>query len=312
VVVLEASSTLEEAPGEVPEFSAAAVGEGESRYLVDGVLGAVTILRVGWEGADDEAGVGSTPYLEGSNEDVVATTLHRVFTAEVAAEVTELSTRHVHSNPDGHVLEISEEGDSVLASAEGEAGVARGVFREGAGVAVAFEVGLMLVANVSPPGVAAWGVFADLEGELVDRVVPRGTATVGAVEDPVAVVLVLVDVELADTRGEEVEVGEGFVAEDVEAVGGLRGGHDGGARRGAVHVTSEATELAALGDDGLGVDLVEDVASRGAGGEAAVVREDNVEVTGAKDIEGESSNDTAAAHAREGVVAGEEVHGVLP
>ncbi len=99
------------------------------------------------------------------------------------------------------------------------------------------------------------------------------------------------------------------MAEDVEAVGGLRGGHDGGARRGAVHVASEATELVALGDDGLGINLVEDVTSRGAGGEAAVVREDDVEVAGAKHIEGEAGDDAAAAHTREGVVAGEEVHG---
>ena len=310
VVVLETSTAFEKAPRERTESGAATVGKGEAGELVDSNLGEVAVLGVRRQGTDNEAWMCSAVDLECSNEDVITTTLDGILSAEVAAEVAELTTRHVHGNPDAHVVEVPEEGEGVLPSAEGEAGVAGDVLSKGTGVAVAIEVGGVFVADVGPPFVTTRRVFTNLEGELVDSVVSRGAAAVGTVEDTVAVVFVLVDVELGDTGGEEVEVSKGLVAKDVEAVSSLGSRHDGGAGRRAVHVAGETTELAPLGDNRALVEVVDDVASSGVGGEEAVVGEDDVEVSRTEDIEGEASDDATAADAREGVVAGEEVHGV--
>ena len=106
------------------------------------------------------------------------------------------------------------------------------------------------------------------------------------------------------------EVSKGLVAEDVEAVSSLGSRHDGGAGRRAVHVAGKTTELAPLGDNRALVEVVDDAASSGVGGEEAVVGEDDVEVSRTEDIEGEASDNATAADAGEGVVAGEEVHGV--
>jgi len=71
--------------------------------------------------------------------------------------------------------------------------------------------------------VAPWGALTYLERELVQGIVSGSAATVGAVEDAVAVVRLLVNEELGDARSQEVEVGEGLVIEGVEASSGVLG-----------------------------------------------------------------------------------------
>ena len=107
----------------------------------------------------------------------------------------------MHADPDVHVHEVPEEGSRVLAGREGEACVAGGVLGEGAVVQVSIEVGCVLVADVGPLHVAARCVLTDVERKEVERAVPRGTPSIGAVEDAVAVVLVAAHGELGDARG---------------------------------------------------------------------------------------------------------------